>query len=57
MGVVPAEELRFSCENCRTVFVAARADIKSDYRDGDYVVCPTCKKWLDKKLGKPEGAA
>lgn len=39
-------EKRFICR-CGCEFIADENDQKKDPRDGDYVVCPTCGKFIN----------
>lgn len=34
------------CSKCSTKFSFNNADIKPDFRDGSYVVCPTCGNFI-----------
>lgn len=45
-GKVPFKEKRFECSYCGCEFFADENDKKVDQRDGDYVVCPTCGKFI-----------
>lgn len=46
-GELPNEEKEKTCYNCKTVFSYTRKDVKPDQRDGDYVICPVCGKWIN----------
>jgi hypothetical protein len=35
-----------NCKNCGCRFTYAHKDIQRDWRDGDYVICPTCGKFI-----------
>ena len=41
----------FNCKHCGCEFGAQLEDRQSD-RDGKYVVCPCCKKFIDWDLGE-----
>lgn len=45
-GKLPSKEKEMKCDNCGCVFMYDRSDIKSDQREGDWVECPTCKKFI-----------
>ena len=45
-GKIPPKEKRITCPKCGCVFMYEPCDIHSDQREGDYVVCPTCKKFI-----------
>jgi uncharacterized protein with PIN domain len=36
-----------SCYNCKSVLEYVQADIHHDQREGDYVICPVCGKYLN----------
>lgn len=42
-GRKPVTEWKVTCEKCGCIFVFDGRDIESDQREGDWVVCPTCK--------------
>lgn len=42
-GKLPPKEKKITCKKCGCVFMYDRSDIKSDQREGNWVVCPTCK--------------
>lgn len=46
-GKIRKEEWRGSCLDCHCEFMYDRNDIKIDQREGDYVVCPTCGKFIN----------
>lgn len=46
-GKLPPKEKKMECKNCGCVFMYEPCDIHSDQREGDYVVCPTCKKFIN----------
>ena len=35
-----------TCGSCNSKLEYTRADIKSDQRDGDYIICPVCDSWM-----------
>ncbi len=43
------KETKKTCSKCKTKFSFTKEDIKSDWRDGDYVVCPTCNNFIAAK--------
>lgn len=46
-GNLPEDkQKRETCYNCKTVFEYVKADVQSDFRDGDYIVCPKCGKFI-----------
>lgn len=46
-GVNPdTVEVIKTCGKCTAEFGVVKADIQSDYKDGSYVVCPTCKSFI-----------
>lgn len=42
-----ARELK---SGCGSEIEFERSDVRSDQRDGSYVVCPVCKAWIDASL-------
>ena len=46
-GKLPPKEKKMECKNCGCVFMYDFRDIHSDQREGDYVICPTCKKFIN----------
>lgn len=48
-GVIPNKEKQITCYNCNTVFAFMPEEVKYDYRDGDYIICPVCTKFIDAK--------
>lgn len=50
-GKLPPKEKKMECKNCGCVFMYERSDVHSDQREGDYVVCPTCKKFINVHWG------
>lgn len=45
-GKLPPKEKRMTCLECGCVFMYDRSDIKTEQRDGDFVICPTCGKFI-----------
>ena len=45
-GRKPIKEWQVICKDCGCVFVFDNSDVKSDQKEGDWVVCPTCKKFI-----------
>ena len=45
-GKLPPKEKKMTCPECGCVFMYERSDIHSDQREGCWVVCPTCKKFI-----------
>lgn len=39
-------ERRKTCYKCGCVMVYSHKDIKSDWKEGPYIVCPTCGAFL-----------
>lgn len=46
-GEAKKEEWRGLCLYCHCEFIYDRNDIKIDQREGDYVVCPICGKYIN----------
>lgn len=47
-GKIPDNiEQELSCKRCNTIFTVTNSDIQSDFRDGDYVICPTCHAFIN----------
>lgn len=44
-GKLPNDEKKKTCKTCNTQFLFKEADIHND-RDGRYVICPGCKKFI-----------
>lgn len=40
------KEFYKKCSNCNTEFSYTSDDVKPDFRDGDYVVCPVCGQFI-----------
>ena len=49
MGVIKNFVAQFRCPKCQTLAEFYKDDIQYD-RDGNYVVCPLCSKFLDETL-------
>lgn len=45
-GKKPIKRKQQKCSNCDCIFEYERSDIKSDQREGSWVVCPCCKKCI-----------
>lgn len=45
-GKLPPKEKKMTCSECGCVFMYNRSDIKTEQRDGDFVICPTCGKFI-----------
>lgn len=43
-----------TCYNCKTKFEYVKSDVQSDWRDGDYVICPSCGKFISAKSFLPK---
>lgn len=39
-------EYKMVCYNCGCEAIYTKEDIHFDQRDGDYVVCPCCGRWI-----------
>lgn len=46
-GTLPPKEKEQTCPDCGCVFMYESADVVNDQREGCYVVCPTCRKFID----------
>lgn len=51
MGNVPKEK-KVKCKRCKTEFTYIASDVKSDPRDGSYVICPNklCKAFIHAEI-------
>lgn len=45
-GQKPIKEWQVTCKKCGCIFVFDNRDVHSDQREGDWVVCPTCKECI-----------
>lgn len=45
-GEIKSKETKKTCRTCKTKFSFTKADIKPDWRDGDYVNCPQCGAFI-----------
>lgn len=46
-GKIPKNpEIKKTCYNCKTKFSYNSKDVNYDQREGNYVVCPVCKKYI-----------
>jgi len=52
-GNTKEKEFNKKCGNCTTEFSYTSSDIQPDWRDGDYVICPVCGKFISHN-GLPE---
>jgi len=41
-GIKPTKTVKETCSKCNTLFEYEPSDIQMDFRDGNYVICPTC---------------
>ncbi len=41
------KEIKETCHKCKTVFTYTTRDIQPDSRDGNYVICPVCKAFIN----------
>lgn len=47
-GTLPEERVyRVTCSNCKSELEYTKEDVKLDFREGDYIVCPVCEKFID----------
>lgn len=46
-GNIIKKELQIQCKQCGCEFAFEQEDIKIDNRDGNYVVCPYCGKFIN----------
>ena len=44
-GVVPSHKQKINCNNCKSELEFKQDDVRHD-RDGSYIVCPVCNKFL-----------
>lgn len=44
-GKIIPKEWEQTCSKCNCLFAFTNSDIKTD-RDGSYLICPTCNKYL-----------
>lgn len=44
-GIIPSTAKKIICNNCSSELEFNQNDVKHD-RDGSYVVCPVCNKFL-----------
>lgn len=45
-GKLPEKKV-ITCRKCKCEFIPDSLDIISDFKDGDYVLCPTCKSAIN----------
>ncbi|MCK9446120.1 hypothetical protein M0Q50_04420 [bacterium] len=48
-GNIEPKSIKEKCSKCKTVFEYTNADVKPDFRDGDYVECPVCGSFISAK--------
>lgn len=46
-GIEITKEVRRSCKFCGCDFAYTKDDVHHDPRDGDYVICPCCKQFIN----------
>lgn len=46
-GLEKPKEIKKTCGKCKTKFAFTTDDIKPDMRDGDYVICPSCRTYIN----------
>ena len=46
-GIIRKQEWTTTCHNCGCVFAYEKGDIHADQREGDFVVCPTCRAYIN----------
>lgn len=39
--------VHYSCKSCESVIEFTAKDIQSDFKDGNYVICPVCGQFID----------
>lgn len=45
-GHESVREVKVKCKSCGCEFAYTIEDLHHDQRDGDYVICPWCKKYI-----------
>lgn len=45
-----AQKAEYTCSKCDSLVEFHRSDIRSDQRDGSYVVCPVCGGFITTKV-------
>lgn len=45
-GEIKPKETKRTCSKCKTKFTFTSEDVQPDWRDGDYVKCPTCGAFI-----------
>ena len=46
-GKIPKDiEIKKTCYSCKTKFSYTSKDVTYDQREGNYVICPLCKKQI-----------
>lgn len=46
-GSVPQIVTKITCNYCKAVLEYDKADIVCDQRDGNYIKCPCCERYLN----------
>lgn len=47
-GHLPKDEpVQVECDRCNAIFTYTKEDINSDPREGNYVICPCCKTFIN----------
>jgi len=42
-----SKEIKKTCGSCKSRLAYLPSDVKGDFRDGDYVICPVCKQYIN----------
>lgn len=50
-GSVPTCIKRVMCSKCKSELEYHRADVHSDQRDGNYIICPVCNAFIADAAG------
>lgn len=45
-GLDIEKEIKTNCKSCGCEFVYTKDDVHHDQRDGYYVICPWCKRFI-----------
>lgn len=51
-GSIPSSDIKHTCSYCSCEFLYSKEDIHIDQRDGNYVICPTCGKFINVGSGQ-----
>ena len=46
-GKIPSNERHFTCGYCKCEFIADPYDVHYNQKEGDFVVCPTCHRYIN----------